>query len=244
MSTRTGNAELWLLDLTGGNERRLTDRAADDWAPDWSPDGRQIVFNSSQDGEPGLWVVGVEDGALRKLGDIVPYSSPHWAPDGSAIGCVVSTGGAPELVVVDPQTGTHRKVLDGVRSFEWYRDSRHVIYSWQEGSRTEMRVADIESGEERVLLDTPFVELAVSPDGSSVSYCSAFSHFNMNLHVLRLTPPDTPGGLPSPAGAPTAVTRGDGQWHVHNGGWSPDSKRVIYTRDTDTGDVYLLEGAL
>jgi len=65
----------------------------------------------------------------------------------------------------------------------------------------------------------------------------------MNLHVLRLEPPATGNGLPRAIGEPEAITHGEGQWHVHNGGWSPDSKQVIYTRDTDTGDIYLLKGA-
>jgi hypothetical protein len=64
----------------------------------------------------------------------------------------------------------------------------------------------------------------------------------MNLHVLELAPPATPGGLPTRVGEPKKVTFGDGQWHVHNGGWSPDGTRVVYTRDTDTGDVFMLEG--
>jgi hypothetical protein len=29
-------------------------------------------------------------------------------------------------------------------------------------------------------------------------------------------------------------------WHVHNGGWSADSKRVVYTQDLDYGDIYEL----
>jgi hypothetical protein len=33
---------------------------------------------------------------------------------------------------------------------------------------------------------------------------------------------------------------GEGRWHVHNGGWSPDGERVVYTQDTDDGDIYLL----
>jgi hypothetical protein len=41
-----------------------------------------------------------------------------------------------------------------------------------------------------------------------------------------------------------AATLGRGEWDVPNGGWSPDSKEAIHTRDTDTGDIYLLEGAL
>jgi hypothetical protein len=30
---------------------------------------------------------------------------------------------------------------------------------------------------------------------------------------------------------------------VHNGGWTPDSKSVVYTRDTDTANIYVIEGA-
>jgi len=77
---------------------------------------------------------------------------------------------------------------------------------------------------------------------SLVSYCSTESHFNTNLHILTLNRPLTPGGLPLPTGQPRKVTHGDGEWHVHNGGWSPDGQSVIYTSDTDTGDVHILEG--
>jgi Tol biopolymer transport system component len=84
----------------------------------------------------------------------------------------------------------------------------------------------------------------VSPDGRWISYCSAQSHSNMNLFIVPLALPASPGALPRVAGEARAITAGRGEWHVHNGGWSPDSKQVIYTRDTDTGDIYLLEGGL
>jgi serine/threonine protein kinase len=243
-SSRTGDGEIWLIDRGTGKERRLISRGSEDWSPDWSPDGHEIVFISYHEGLPGLWVVSADGGALRKLGDHQPMSNPHWAPDGSAIGFVAETETGPALFVTGPKGETTRKVLDGVRAFEWYLDATRIVYDWRDGARMEMRVANLETGEEAVLLDTPFGELAVSPDGASVSYLSALSHFNMNLHVLLLKPPGSPGGLPTPDGQPRAITRGDGEWHVHNGGWSPDSKQVIYTRDTDTGDIYLLEGAM
>jgi Tol biopolymer transport system component len=186
----------------------------------------------------------VDGGALRRIGDReIASGSPAWAPDGSTIGFVSEEEGKRALFLIDPQGVSARKVLDDVASFGWYQDSKHVVYATP-GSKPQMRVRNIETGEEAVLLDTPFRELSVAPDGSAVSYCSALSHFNMNLHVLPLEPPASAGGLPRPAGPPVAITHGDGEWHVHNGGWSPDSKRVIYTRDTDAGDIYLLEGAL
>lgn len=33
---------------------------------------------------------------------------------------------------------------------------------------------------------------------------------------------------------------GEGTWHVHNGGWSADSKQLVYTQDKDYGDIYEL----
>jgi Tol biopolymer transport system component len=104
-------------------------------------------------------------------------------------------------------------------------------------------VADLETGQERVLLDEPQIELVVAPDGNAVSYCSSKSHSDMNLFALRLQAPAEPGGLPSAAGPPEKITHGEGFWHVHNGGWSPDGRSVVFTRDTDTGDVYVLDGA-
>jgi hypothetical protein len=31
---------------------------------------------------------------------------------------------------------------------------------------------------------------------------------------------------------------------VHNGDFAPDGRILVYTRDTDTGDIYVLKGAL
>ena len=43
-------ADLWLYDVSGGNEQRFTLDLANDLNPIWSPDGRYIVWASSRDG--------------------------------------------------------------------------------------------------------------------------------------------------------------------------------------------------
>ena len=30
-------------------------------------------------------------------------------------------------------------------------------------------------------------------------------------------------------------------WHVHMGGFSPDARRIVFTRDVDQGDLWVLE---
>ncbi len=137
-----------------------------------------------------------------------------------------------------------RSVLAGVIGFDWYRTSRRVVYTRtaRDGSGTlEMRVADLETGKEAILLRGPNAELVVAPDGRGVAYVHAASHLNMHLYLLRLAPPASPGELPRPVGEPQQLTRGEGIWHVHNGGWSPDSKALVYSRDLDSGDIYVIE---
>ncbi len=242
-SSRTGNGEIWIIDRQTRGERQLTNRQAEDFGPSWSPDGRQVAFASNQDGPFRLWIATVDGGALRMVGDNeIVDGNPMWSADGKSIAIISRDGAKRALFLVDPASGSKRKVLDNVAKFCLMPDSRHVVYGL-EGAGNEMRVANIETGESAVLLESPFTEARVSPDGRMISYCSALSHSNMNLFILPLAPPAS-GALPRAAGAPRGLTEGRGEWHVHNGGWSPDSKQVIYTRDTDTGDIYLLEGAL
>ncbi len=76
----------------------------------------------------------------------------------------------------------------------------------------------------------------------AVSFSHSLSHFNQRLYLLRLAPPAAEGELPRPIGQSRELTDGKGIWHVHNGGWSPDGKSLVYTRDTDQSDIYVIEG--
>jgi hypothetical protein len=81
----------------------------------------------------------------------------------------------------------------------------------------------------------------VAPDGSVVSFSHGLSHVGQDLYALRLAPPSADDGLPSPLGAPEQLTDGRGEWHVHNVAWFPDGESVVYTRDTDEADIFLVE---
>jgi Tol biopolymer transport system component len=249
-SDRTGNYELWLLDRSSGAERQLTDHPAWDAMADWAPDGREIVFLSNREGALQVWVLAVEGGQVRRVSEKsrpIPFephfSGPRWSPDGKAIGFIAVDEREEALWVVDPQGGNERSVLSGVSGFDWYRDSRHIVYIRKVGDKSgvvEMRAADLETGKETLLLRGPTAELVVAPDGRAVAYLHSASHLNMQLHLLRLAPPASPDALPRALGEPRQLTRGESAWHVHNGGWSPDSQAVVYSRDLDSGDIYLI----
>lgn len=85
---------LWLVDVAGGEPRRLTDGDWDDQQPAWSPDGREIAFisNRSADRERNtvadIHVAAVTGGATRRVtNELGQYGNPSWSPDGKTIAC-------------------------------------------------------------------------------------------------------------------------------------------------------------
>lgn len=75
ISARTGNWELYTVDLSSGREVRLTDHPAAEVAPTWSPDGEWLAFLSNRDGAWALYILQVKSGQVQKVlatGDAYP----------------------------------------------------------------------------------------------------------------------------------------------------------------------------
>jgi serine/threonine protein kinase len=252
-STRTGNAEIFLHHLDGSPETRITDDPAWDVCPDWSPDGQQLIFASSRTGGQFRLFIANRDGGGERLLVDQPISIRNeygpaalvrlvsrWSPDGENIGYLVTNEKTTSLWTVEADGQGATEIISDVQSFDWYRDSRHVIYTRRHDGQSEMVAADLETGETRSLFVGPFMEMEVAPDGSAVALCLGPGHAAMGLALLRLAPSTEAHGLPQAVGEPEYVVSTEGTWHVHNGGWSPDSKSIVYTRDQDYGDIYEL----
>jgi Tol biopolymer transport system component len=239
-SDRTGNVEIWVLALATGKEHQLTNHEANDTEPSWSADGQQLAFVSDRTGSTRIWIVNAAGGAARPLIEKDGAVLPQWSPDGRSLGYLGPSDQGYALWLAAQDGSGARKIIDLVSDFAWYRDTKRVICS-SDDVAGEIRAIHLETGREVLLFEGPHIEIAVDLNGQALTYCAAMSHSNLNLHVLWLE--EGADGLPRATGPPEAITAGDGLWHVHNGGWSPDGRSVVYTRDTDTGDVHVLEGA-
>jgi serine/threonine protein kinase len=249
-STRTGNQEIWILDLETGVEINLTNNPASDLLPAWSPTGDEIVFLSSREGAMNMWITRADgSGRPEMLSDqeiAIPQVwavslSIRWTPDGTSIGYVVPDISGPSLWTIDRQDGANRKLLrSGVLRFDWYLDRHRIVYTTLAEGELELRTANLETGEDSLLYAGPHTEMILSHDGSAVALVQSASHFDQALFLLKLEVPTTADGLPKPLGELERITDGQGQWHVHNGSWSHDGTRIVYTQDTDDGDIYLL----
>ena len=142
----------------------------------------------------------------------------RWSPDGELIAYLLEGEENQALWTVQEDGEDSRQLIETVTGFDWYRDSRHGIYSRSHGSESEMIAIDLETGHERSLFVGPFMEFDVAPDGTGVAFCFGPGHMAMGLAVLRLEPPSEPGGLPTAVGEPEYVVPTEGTWHTHNGG--------------------------
>jgi serine/threonine protein kinase len=251
-STRTGDIEIFLHHTDGTSESQLTNTPGGNLYPDWSPDGQQLVFCSTRDkGKYKIFVTNSDGGGTRLLVDqqseVLITNSPlngqlvsRWSPNGKRIAYLVATKKTTSLWTIDVDGSNPKEAIKDVEWFDWYTDNRHMIYSRRQGSESEMFIVNLDTGKERLLLVGPLKELDVAPDGRAVAFCFGRGHMSMGLVVLKLEPGTGSQDLPRFVGEPEYVVRAEGSWHVHNGGWSADSKSLVYTRDQDYGDIYEL----
>jgi Tol biopolymer transport system component/DNA-binding winged helix-turn-helix (wHTH) protein len=134
-SNRSGNFDIWVQPVMGGNPIRITSSDASESQPAWSPDGRQIAFRSEQDGG-GLYVVPAFGGAPRRVTDFGQL--PMWSPDGSTLVFYLARRPLENRAFVTTLDGRPPReilanVLRGLDSFRlaWHPDGRRIsILGW------------------------------------------------------------------------------------------------------------------
>ena len=85
-STRTGNSEVFVLDITTGALTNVSTSSADDSWPRWSPNGRELAFHSNRAGNYNIYVVNADGTGLRQVTtDAALDQWPDWSPSGKRL---------------------------------------------------------------------------------------------------------------------------------------------------------------
>jgi len=176
-----GRTDIWMIDATGANLRRVTKHEASDSSPRWSADGRHLYFLSSRSDSSQVWQVRAGGGDLKQVTDLpLDVSGFVLSPDGASVALALDV-----FVDCDGLDCTRQRLEEREAAKETGRiyDQLFVRHwdTWKDGRRSHLFIHPIGGGQvvdlmPGMMADSPSrpfggtEEIAFTPDGRGLVF--------------------------------------------------------------------------
>ena len=149
---------IWVLPVSGGKARRITDEYNDARQPTWSPDGRTIAFQGFRDGGYDIWAVRADGTGQRKL-TWGPHDDrePAWSPDGKSVAFASDRSGNYDIWILDVGSGALRQVTrDAGEDYmpTWSPAGDAIAFIGTRNGAPGVQAVTLSSGSERTVTPT------------------------------------------------------------------------------------------
>ncbi len=213
--------------------------------PGWSSDGKHLLYISARGPmkrQRVLCIYSLDSGSLREINlkqKFVHFGYPRWCPDGRSVLLFaehIQSGNG--LFKVDTQTGEATLLIQEKDSIPWILhwwpvmalDGKSLFYDYENSSEEyyQIRVRDLETGKEKVLLRHPphdNNQLALSPDGKQLAL---ILREEKDMRMVKV--------MPTEGGEPVELHRFELKGrNIVSLDWSPDGRYIYFPKRTTDG---------
>ncbi len=164
VANREGDFATYVLDVTGGDFRRITHHQFSDDTADFSPDGKRLAVTSLVSGqENAVFIVDVDSGVMSPVTDPetgrrIDASSPCWSADGRMLSFLSSDSGYSHVGILHVDGGGITWITSGKMehlSPVMSRDSRWIAYAVNDGVNAYLEIQELDYRGSPVMVRKP-----------------------------------------------------------------------------------------
>ena len=188
-SDRSGNPDLWLMPVEGGEMQQWTTDPTPDWAPRWSPDGREVAYYAFRSGNRDILVMPAGGGLVRQFAQNEAEDLyPAWSPDGEAIAFYSHRSGNRDIWVLWDEAGKAQQLTvdPGRDRFpQWSPDGKWLVFSSDRTGVQRLWRVPATGGEPEPVTQGPAGFSRWSPEGMQIYFLGDAERAG-NLWVVSL----------------------------------------------------------
>ncbi|MFN8445467.1 MAG: PKD domain-containing protein [Caldilineaceae bacterium] len=223
-SDRSGNRDIFVMQMNGSHLQQLTTHSADDISPIWSPDGKKIAFVSFRDGNWELYVMNADGSAQTRLTNQSRYDgSPTWSPDGNKIAFASERDGNREIYLIDSNGSNLQRLTNSPRlddSPAWSPDGSKIGFVSERDEDREIYLMNRDGSGLQRLTTSPGIDDQPdwAPGGNKIAFVSMRDDgLTGEIYVMD-------------AHGQNQERLTDNSFYETSPVWAPDGDRILFSR--------------